>query len=42
VARQNFAPCIPANAQNTTITTVTTTADGMATAVNVNSCGYQQ
>ena len=42
VARQNFSPCIPANAQYTAITTVTTTADSMATAVNVKSCGYQQ
>ena len=42
VARQNFSPCIPANAQYTAITTVTTTADSMATAVNVNSSGYQQ
>jgi hypothetical protein len=41
VARQNFSPCIPANAQNTAITTVTHHR-GMATAVNVNSCGYQQ
>lgn len=41
MARQNFSPCIPASAQNEAIT-VTTTADGTATAVNVNSWGYQQ
>ena len=35
-----FNPCIPANAVNTAIT-VTTTADGTATAVNVNSWGYR-
>lgn len=39
--QQNFTPCIPASAPNTAITT-TTTADGTATAVNVNSWGYQQ
>jgi hypothetical protein len=37
---QNFSPCIPASAANTAIT-VTTTADGTATAVDVNSWGYQ-
>ena len=36
-----FLPCIPASAQNTAIT-VTTTADGSATAVDVNVWGYQQ
>jgi hypothetical protein len=38
---QLYAPCIPASAVNTAIT-VTTTADGTATAVDVNSWGYQQ
>lgn len=38
---QTFTPCIPASAANTSITT-TTTADGTATAVAVNSWGYQQ
>lgn len=37
---QNFNPCIPASAVNTAIT-ITTTADGTATAVDVNSWGYQ-
>jgi hypothetical protein len=36
-----FTPCIPASAVNTAIT-VTTTADGTATAVDVNSWGFQQ
>lgn len=36
-----FTPCVPASAANTAIT-VTTTADGTASAVNVNSWGYQQ
>src|SRR5262249_37710822 len=36
-----FWPCIPANASNTAIT-ITTTADGTATAVDVNSWGYQR
>jgi len=40
VVSQTFNPCIPASAANTAIT-VTTTADGTATAVNVNSWGYQ-
>lgn len=35
-----FTPCIPASAVNTAIT-VTTTADGTATAVDVNAWGYQ-
>ena len=35
-----FNPCIPASAANTAIT-VTTTANGTATAVDVNSWGYQ-
>lgn len=39
--RQEFNPCIPANAQNTNIT-VTTTANGTATAVDVNSWGFRQ
>jgi hypothetical protein len=38
---QNFTPCIPATGTNTAITT-TTTADGTASAVAVNSWGYQQ
>jgi hypothetical protein len=38
---KNFNPCIPASAANTAIT-ITTTADGTATAVDVNSSGYQQ
>lgn len=38
---KSFNPCIPASAINTAIT-VTTTADGTATAVDVNSSGYQQ
>jgi hypothetical protein len=37
---KSFNPCIPATAANTAIT-VTTTADGTATAVDVNSTGYQ-
>lgn len=37
---QSFTPCIPASAANTAITT-TTTADGTATAVTVNSWGFQ-
>jgi hypothetical protein len=41
VAAFTFYPCIPANAPNTAIT-VTTTANGTATAVNVNSWGFQQ
>lgn len=36
-----FTPCVPASAANTAIT-VTTTADGSASAVNVNSWGFQQ
>jgi hypothetical protein len=40
VASVSFSPCIPANAANTAIT-ITTTADGTATAVDVNSWGYQ-
>lgn len=35
-----FTPCIPAATLNTAIT-ITTTADGTATAVNVNSWGFQ-
>lgn len=38
---QTFTPCIPASADNTGIT-ITTTADGTATAVDVNSWGFQQ
>jgi hypothetical protein len=37
---QIFTPCIPASAVNTSIT-ITTTADASATAVDVNSWGYQ-
>jgi hypothetical protein len=36
-----FNPCLPASAANTAIT-ITTTADGTATAVDVNSSGYQR
>ena len=36
-----FSPCIPASATNTAIT-ITTTADGTASAVSVNSWGFQQ
>lgn len=39
--QQYFAPCIPAATANTAIT-ITTTADGTATAVNVNSWGFQR
>jgi hypothetical protein len=38
---QSFTPCIPSSAVNTAIT-VTTTADATATAVDVNSWGFQQ
>ena len=38
---KTYTPCIPASAVNTAIT-ITTTADGTASAVNVNSWGYQQ
>lgn len=38
---RTFTPCIPASAVNTAIT-ITTTADGTASAVSVNSWGYQQ
>jgi hypothetical protein len=41
VASSTFTPCIPASATNTAIT-VTTTANGTATAVDVNSWGYRQ
>lgn len=37
---RTFTPCIPAVTLNTAIT-VTTTADGTATAVNVNAWGFQ-
>jgi hypothetical protein len=37
---KTFSPCIPASAANTAITTTTTAAAG-ATAVDVNSWGYQ-
>jgi hypothetical protein len=40
VASATFSPCIPASAANTAIT-ITTTADATATAVDVNSWGYQ-
>jgi hypothetical protein len=38
---QTFTPCIPGSAVNTAITT-TTTADGTASNVAVNSWGYQK
>ncbi len=38
---QTFTPCIPGSAVNTAIT-VTTTADGTASNVAVNSWGFQQ
>ncbi len=38
---RTFSPCIPASAANTAIT-VTTTADGTATGVAVNSWGFQK
>lgn len=38
---REYNPCIPASAVNTPIT-ITTTADGTATAVAVNSHGFQQ
>lgn len=38
---ENFFPCIQGSAVNTAITT-TTTADATATAVDVNSWGYQE
>jgi hypothetical protein len=41
VASATFSPCIPASAINTAIT-ITTTASAGATAVDVNSWGYQQ
>lgn len=41
IANATFTPCIPASATNTAIT-ITTTADGTATAVDVNSWGFQQ
>jgi hypothetical protein len=37
---RSFSPCVPASAVNTAIT-ITTTADGTATAVDVNSWGYR-
>lgn len=40
VASATFSPCIPASAANTSIT-VTTTANGTATAVDVNAWGYR-
>ena len=40
---KTFTPCLAASAPNTAITiTTTATADGTATAVDVNSWGYQQ
>ena len=36
-----FTPCVPGSATNTAIT-ITTTADGTASAVDVNAWGYQQ
>ncbi len=41
LAAQTFRPCVPASAVNTAIT-ITTTANGTATAVDVNSWGYQK
>ena len=41
LATQTFTPCIQASAANTAIT-VTTTANGTATGVDVNSWGFQQ
>ena len=41
ILQQAFYPCVPASAPNTAIT-VTTTADGTATAVDVNSWGFVQ
>lgn len=41
VANGSFWPCIPAATLNTAIT-ITTTADGSASAVNVNSWGFQR
>ena len=38
---KSFNPCLPASAINTAIT-ITTTADGTATAVDVNASGYRQ
>lgn len=38
---QNFTPCIPASAANTSIT-ITTVANGTATGVRVNSWGYRR
>jgi hypothetical protein len=38
---KNFNPCLPGSAVNTAIT-ITTTADASASAVDVNSSGYQQ
>lgn len=38
---RNWSPCLPASAPNVPIT-VTTTADGTATAVDVNSSGFRQ
>lgn len=37
---RTFTPCIPSSGINTAIT-ITTTADGTATAVNVNASGFQ-
>ncbi len=41
VVSASFQPCILASSVNTAIT-ITTTADGTATGVNVNSWGFQQ
>lgn len=40
IAKEAFNPCLPASSSNVAIT-ITTTADGTATAVNVNSWGFQ-
>ena len=37
---RTFTPCIPSSGQNTAIT-ITTTADGTASAVDVNAWGFQ-
>jgi hypothetical protein len=41
VVTHAYNPCIPASSVSTAIT-ITTTANGTATAVNVNSWGFQQ
>jgi len=41
VFTRNFQPCLPASAANTNIV-ITTTADGTASAVDVNAAGFLQ